>query len=125
MKLFPKIRLQVSQSLFRFSCGASTFEFKPEVYLAEDRVVLAIGSPPLEGNFARMVRILDSNENHSEALEILAMLLRHGARAVIGGWCLGPLTLRIACDPSVSVFSSADWRLASSQAGASNIIFES
>ncbi len=53
------------------------------------------------------------------------MLFRHGLREVLGRWCLGPLTLNIACDPSINFLSPTDWRQAASRAGAGKVIVES
>ncbi len=124
MKLFPKVRLEVSKTLFRFSCGTAEFQFKPEVHLSADRIIQAIGSPPLQGAVAHVVCPLELPENLTENREIVEMLLRHGVRNVVGGWCLGPLTLEIICDPSAQIFSPEEWRGIGSQAGASKVIVQ-
>ncbi|MBI5382267.1 MAG: hypothetical protein HZA31_10240 [Opitutae bacterium] len=124
--MFAKtIELTATKKEFRFTCGMNETRFRPVVYLSPERRVLSVGSPPAEGGTCTEARVFD-DESFDDSFSVLEVMMRYGARAVIGGFSFGTITFRISIGPDIRKdlmgFTNGLFTQAATHAGASKVV---
>ncbi len=123
--MFSKtIDLTASKKEFRFVDGMKEVRFRPIVFFAPGKRILAIGDAPDGVPDGGGINIFE--DPSADALALLESLLRYGMRSVLGGFTLRSVALKITIAPDIRAdlkgFASSIFRFAATQAGAEKVI---
>lgn len=123
--MFSKtIELTASKKEFRFVDGTREVRFRPIVFLASGKKILAIGDAP--AGMAPREGIDIFEDPSADALVLLECLLRYGMRQILGGFTLRSVALKITIEPDIRAdlrgFAPAIFQFAATQAGAVKVI---
>jgi hypothetical protein len=123
--MFSKtIELTASKKEFRFVDGMKEVRFRPIVFLAPEKNILAIGDAPEGIPASEGIHIFE--DPSADAVALLESLLRYGMRSVLGGFTLRSVALKITIEPDIRAdlkgFATSIFQYAATQAGAVKVI---
>jgi hypothetical protein len=123
--MFSKtIELVASKKEFRFADGMKEFRFRPIVFLAPEKKILAIGDAPDGVPASQGVDIFE--DPNADAVALLESMFRYGMRSVLGGFTLRSVELKITIEPDIRAdlkgFTTPIFHYAATQAGAVKVI---